>query len=208
MKSLLGFKARAQTAVSVCGVVWATNEFAHFDTEVYVATWCWQDLTAWEFDLAFDRRCRSSSIGSLHRAAETNPALGCSRPRSSPKTCMKVEPQDQFFEALFATIMQAFLPFPVCTGGLEARAASSDSGKHVHLTQRTSNQGAVPSSMSAMAGFHSTALLLQQLLQEIQLLRDKQHLRQRRKGQLILSSNCYSRMRAARPYGKNSCQCH
>ena len=100
-------------------------------------------------------------------------------------------------------IVQAFSLFFVCTGGLESGVASSDSGKH----DTVSNQESVSSSTS-LAGFQLTAILLQQHLQKIQLLRDKQHPQQRRKAQSILSFNSYSRMRAARLYGKSSCQRH
>ena len=160
-------------------------------------------------DLAFDHRCRSSSTEFLHRAVGTSPALGCSQPRCSLKTISKVN-------CKISPPMHYLLPYSaglfnipcLCIGGLEARAASSHSGEHTQVIQQISNQGAAPSSASALAGFQLFAMLLQQLLQEIQLLRNKQHLQQRKRAQLILSFNNYSRMHAARLYGKSSCQCH
>lgn len=94
----------------------------------------------------------------------------------------------------------------VCTGGLDQRVASSDSGKHAQCNS-VSQIRRTPNTF-ALAGFRLTAILLQRLLQGIQLLHDKHHLRQRRKAQLILSFNNYSRMRAARLFGKSFCQCH
>lgn len=143
MKSLLGFKARAQTAVRVCRSCIARKYLACFDVE------CMLSFAANKISLlrsgVRSDRCRSSSTGFLHRAAETNQVSDCSQPRFSPKTYSKVVLQDQSLGALCTTVKCRTTHHFMSTGGLEPGVASSESGQHRSHVILQLDQGEVPS---------------------------------------------------------------
>ena len=131
MKSLLGLKARAQTAVSSACLTWTLSTCARSTTARSAATQ-YQDLNPL-CGLALDQhtacRCRSSLIESLPKT-EPSPALDCSLPKSSPKTFMRVGLRRLALLCVSCCCtMKQRHGLLFFTGTLDSRVASSDSGR-------------------------------------------------------------------------------